>query len=67
MPSDTRITSLEPEKLAAILRTAGARHVTAETIRADIEAGAPVNDDGTVSLVEYGAWLAKETDSDNAS
>jgi len=30
-------------------------------IRYDIEAGAPVNADGTVNLVHYAAWLAKET------
>jgi len=65
MPSETRITSLKPEKLAALLKAAGSRHATAETIRADIDAGAPVNPDGTVSLVEYGAWLAKETEADH--
>ena len=66
MPAETRITALAPEKLAALLRAAGSRLVTAETIRADIAAGAPSNPDGTVSLVEYGAWLAKQTEADHA-
>ena len=32
----------------------------AETLEADVAAGAPVNPDGTVSLVEYAAWLCRE-------
>ena len=64
MPGDTstpdsglKVTALPPARLADILRRAGARHASAETIRADIEAGAPVNGDGTVNLIEYAAWL----------
>lgn len=67
MPNDTRITALPPEQLVTILRSAGSRSITIESVREDIAAGAPVNDDGTMSLVEYGAWLAKETDSDNGT
>jgi len=52
-----RITALQTGKLCDVLRRAGARHVSPETIQADIEAGAPVNDDGTVNLIEYAAWL----------
>lgn len=29
-------------------------------VRADIEAGAPTNADGTLNLIHYAAWLAKE-------
>jgi hypothetical protein len=35
--------------------------VTEKRVKEDIEAGAPVNGDGTVNLVEYIAWLARET------
>jgi hypothetical protein len=28
--------------------------------RADIDAGAPTNADGTINLVHYAAWLVKE-------
>ena len=34
--------------------------IAAASIRADIEAGAPRNEDGTISLVNYAAWLARE-------
>jgi hypothetical protein len=42
-----------------VLQRAGARHVSLEAIQADLEAGAPVNDDGTVNLIEYAAWLVQ--------
>jgi len=48
------------EQVARVLRAAGARGRAEEMIRADIEAGAPVNADGTINLVHYTAWLAKE-------
>ena len=56
-PNQARITALPPGKLCDVLRRAGARHVSPEAVQADIEAGAPVNDDGTVNLIEYAAWL----------
>ena len=49
--------------IVALLRRGGARHLTEERLQADIEAGAPVNADGTVNLVHYAAWLAREADS----
>jgi hypothetical protein len=54
-----RMTALTVENLAKILSKSGARTVTADTIRTDITAGAPVNPDGTVNLVAYAAWLVK--------
>ncbi len=47
-------------QVAKVLRAAGARGLTEENIRADIDAGAPVNADGTINLVHYTAWLARE-------
>jgi len=55
-----RPTALALEDAARLLTSLGGRAVTAEMIRADIEAGAPVNADGTINLVHYGAWLVKE-------
>ena len=48
------------EQAARVLAAVGARCATVENLRRDIEAGAPVNADGTVNLVHYAAWLAKE-------
>jgi len=60
MPADSpSITAMPPEQLADVLRRAGARHVTADTVQADIAAGAPTNDDGTMSLLAYAAWLVQ--------
>ena len=46
---------------ARVLTRAGGGGVTAEMLRADIDAGAPTNADGTINLVHYAAWLARET------
>ena len=32
-------------------------------LRADLAAGAPTNPDGTINLVHYAAWLAREAES----
>lgn len=48
------------QQAARVLAAVGARYATVENLRHDIEAGAPVNADGTVNLVHYAAWLAKE-------
>jgi len=55
-----KITALTPEQAVKVLAAAGRRHITAEMVRADIEAGAPTNADGTVNLVHYAAWLVRE-------
>jgi hypothetical protein len=46
--------------VARILTASGWKPVTVEMIQADIDAGAPVNPDGTISLVRYAAWLVRE-------
>lgn len=51
---------LSVERLAALLRAAGSTTATEAAIRADIAAGAPVHEDGTMSLLAYGAWLLRE-------
>ena len=37
---------------------------TEESIAEDIAAGAPQNEDGTINLIEYAAWLVKGDDTD---
>ena len=56
---------LNPQSLlladaARVLTASGTQPVTVEMLRADIEAGAPTNPDGTVNLVAFAAWLVKE-------
>ena len=52
-------TSLTGVHLQQILTAAGGRPITEEMLRKDIEAGAPVNPDGTINLIHYAAWLAR--------
>ena len=60
MPENIRLTALPKEAVVRLLRNAGSSTISAETLAADIAAGAPVNADGTMSLVEYAAWLCRE-------
>ena len=55
-----KITALSVVDLAKLLKRTGSRTASEEAIRQDIENGAPVNPDGTVNLIHYTAWLAKE-------
>jgi len=55
-----KITALTPAQAARILAAAGSRRITEAMVRADIDAGAPTNADGTVNLMHYAAWLARE-------
>ena len=45
---------------ARVLTRMGGKPVTEEMLRADIDAGAPTNANGTLNLVHYAAWLVKE-------
>lgn len=53
--------------LARLLRASGSRHGTEDAVQADIEAGAPTNVDGTINLVHYAAWLARQVAAQEAS
>ena len=53
--------ALRLEDLARILTASGPKPVSVQLLQADIKDGASVNPDGTVSLVNYAAWLVKET------
>jgi len=59
-PTGMKITALPLADLAALLSRVGGKPVTAEMIRADIDAGAPANPEGTMNLIHYAAWLVKE-------
>ncbi len=57
--------SIDPSRLtieqaAKILSAAYRERIEIENLRADFEAGAPRNEDGTINLVNYTAWQAKE-------
>lgn len=45
---------------AKMLTRAAGRQITEVMLRSDIDAGAPVNADGTLNLMHYTAWLVKE-------
>ena len=62
MDNSSKLTALQPDMLVNILRRAGSRTISAESLAADFEAGAPRNEDGTVNLIEYAAWLVKGED-----
>ena len=59
--SNLKITALSVADLATLLRRSGSRTISEDAIRRDIEKGAPVNSDGTVNLLNYTAWLVKES------
>ena len=67
MDNSLKITALLPELLVRLLKQAGSRMISAETLAAEFEAGAPKNQDGTVNLIEYAAWLAKGDEDVNQS
>jgi len=54
------LTALTVAQMGKVLSAAGGRKITEEMLLADIDAGAPVNSDGTINLVHYTAWMAKE-------
>lgn len=62
MDNSLKLTALPPEMLVRLLKQADSRLISAETLAADFAAGAPKNEDGTVNLIEYAAWLVKGDD-----
>ncbi len=52
--------ALGPDDLARLLSAASGVGVDADDVRADIDAGAPANPDGTLNLVHYAAWLVRQ-------
>ena len=61
MPSaSARPSALSLSDAAKLLSKIGGRLVTVEMLQKDNDAGAPVNADGTISIVHYAAWLVRE-------
>jgi hypothetical protein len=53
-------TRLSVDQAAKLLSAAYRERIDAEKIRLDLDNGAPAGRDGTINLVNYAAWLAKE-------
>lgn len=53
-------TRLTLEQAAKLLSAAYRERIDLEKIELDLQNGAPVNSDGTINLVHYSAWQAKE-------
>ena len=53
-------TALPLADAARLLSAVGGQVVTVEMLQADVAAGAPTNDDGTLNVAHYAAWLVKE-------
>ena len=51
---------LTPEQAAKLLSAAAKIRIPEENIVLDIENGAPTNQDGSINLVHYIAWMVKE-------
>lgn len=64
-PSDAGPQRLNPAAMssadvARVLTRLGGSPVTEDMLRADIDAGAPTNADGSINLVQYAAWLVQQ-------
>ena len=63
MPEQSR-DHITKENFVTAMRRSGSRSLTLERLEADIAAGAPVNADGTINILKYVAWIAKELGDD---
>ena len=52
-------TALPKELVVRALNLAGSRSMSMDTLEADIASGAPVNEDGTMNIIAYAAWILK--------
>ncbi len=59
MDNSLKLTALQPEMLINLLKGAGSRLISPELLTADFAAGAPRNEDGTINLIEFAAWIVK--------
>ena len=59
MDNSLRLTALQPDMLINLHKGAGSRLISAELLAADFEAGASRNEDGTINLIEFAAWIVK--------
>lgn len=61
-PAKVDPTRMAPADLAKLLSRLAGEKIPADRIAADVAAGAPTNGDGTLHLVHYAAWLARQVD-----
>lgn len=54
------LSAIDPSDLARVIASITRSPFTEAMIRADIDAGAPVREDGKVNVLHYLAWLLRE-------
>lgn len=59
-PTQLNPAALTVTDAARLLTKVGGPVISEAMLQADLDAGAPSNPDGTINLVHFGAWLAKE-------
>lgn len=55
-----QVTAIQIEDAAKVLTRLGGRLVEPSAIQEHVAAGAPENEDGTINLVFYAAWLLQK-------
>lgn len=55
------LTALSKEQLVDILTKVGSVGISMSALDSCIGSGMPVNDDGTINLIYYAAWLLRES------
>ncbi len=51
------IKKLTIEETVQLMRAGGYTAASIQVVQADIDAGCPLNEDGTINLFNYAAWL----------
>ena len=59
-PTQLKISALTPKELAHVLAKASNRAITEEQVREVAEAGNLISHDGTIHLIKFAAFLARE-------
>ena len=62
MPTPLNIKAIDPEILIEILQKSGLVGNIEEMILRDIDNGFKINEDNTINLVDYCAWLMVQSD-----
>lgn len=57
---ELNVPPMTKENFVQILQHYGSLSISLEKLNEHISAGAPVNPDGTINIVNYTAWLLKE-------
>lgn len=60
MADSPSLLNLPPQDCVRLLKKAGCRGMTEELFQSHVEEGFPLNDDGTVDIFDYVAWLSGE-------